>query len=239
MKIITTSWDDGALEEFKLVELLTKYNIPATFYIPKTNPERTVITEIQIKELAAMFEIGGHTLNHVFLTKVDTAKQWQEIEGCFSWLREILDVVPQSFCAPKGLYNPAIVKMVQEAGFINLRTTHLLENQLLDLKNDLPLLHTTLQLYEHSKLTYLKHLLKRKKLSTLVNWLVLNAETDLLKLTEKHLCAIRKKGVGCFHLWGHSWEIEKYQLWKKLEAVFKLLSNQQDFSFLQNKEIVS
>jgi hypothetical protein len=237
MKIITTSWDDGAPEEFKLAELLNKYNIAATLYIPRRNPERPVISEQQIRELDTIFEIGGHTLNHVFLTTVAANTQWQEIEGCYSWLSEVLDIAPKSFCSPKGLYNTEIVKMVQQAGFSNLRTTHLLENKCVAIENGFSLLHTTVQLYEHKKSTYFKHLLKRKKISTLCNWLGMHAEKDLLLLTEKQLSAIRKKGEGCFHLWGHSWEIERYELWNKLEAVCKLLSNQHDFSFLQNKEI--
>lgn len=237
MKIITTSWDDGALEEFKLAEILNKYNIPATLYIPRRNLERPVITEKQIKELSTQFEIGGHTLNHVFLTTVPASLQWQEIEGCYAWLKEILDFSPVSFCAPKGLYTVGIVNMVKKAGFSNLRTTHLLDNKGVGtIINGLPLLHTTLQLYEHKRMTYLKHLIKRNKTSNLIQWLSMHAEKDLLLLTEKQLTAIRKRGEGCFHLWGHSWEIEKYQLWKKLESICKFLSSQKDFSFSQNKD---
>ena len=42
MKIITTSWDDGHPLDFKLAELLNKYNLKGTFYIPRSNAEHRV-----------------------------------------------------------------------------------------------------------------------------------------------------------------------------------------------------
>jgi hypothetical protein len=238
MKIITTSWDDGAIEDFKLAEILNKYNLQATFYIPKKNNERQVISSGQIRELASTFEIGGHTLNHVFLTTVSSVIQWQEIEGCFNWLNEIINLPPKSFCAPKGLYSDNILQMVKKAGFTHLRTTHLLNLKGLSPNSILPLMHTTVQMYQHSKYTYFKHLIKRRKFSTLISWLSMHSENELLRLTEKKLESIRINQTGCFHLWGHSWEIEEYQLWNKLEAVCKLLSNQQDFVYMKNNQII-
>ena len=29
---------------------------------------------------------------------------------------------------------------------------------------------------------------------------------------------------GVFHLWGHSWEVEQYQMWDELEAILKAAS---------------
>jgi len=238
MQIITTSWDDGSIEDFRLAEILNKYKLQGTFYIPRANHERPVITSTQIQDLSSRFEIGGHTLNHIFLTTVPAATQWDEIEGCYNWLATLTGSAPESFCVPRGLYNSKIIKMVQKAGFTHLRTTHLLDINGFSYSNNFPLMNTTVQLYPHSKFTYLKHLIKRGKLTGIAAWLAANAENELLKLTEKKLAAIRTNKHGCFHLWGHSWEIEQYQLWDKLEAVCKLISNQQDFSYLQNKETI-
>lgn len=38
--IVTTSWDDGHPSDLKLAELLKRYDVPATFYIPIDNRER-------------------------------------------------------------------------------------------------------------------------------------------------------------------------------------------------------
>jgi peptidoglycan/xylan/chitin deacetylase (PgdA/CDA1 family) len=38
--VVTTSWDDGHPLDLKLAELLKKYDVPATLYMPMDNPER-------------------------------------------------------------------------------------------------------------------------------------------------------------------------------------------------------
>ena len=49
---VSSSWDDGAIQDLKLGELLSKYEVPSTLYIPIKNQERAVITKEQIKDLS-------------------------------------------------------------------------------------------------------------------------------------------------------------------------------------------
>ena len=79
---INTSWDDGAVEDLKLVELLAKYSIQSTLYIPIKNQERAVITKEQIKDLSKIpnVEIGSHTYNHIYLTTVPYDISLQEVK---------------------------------------------------------------------------------------------------------------------------------------------------------------
>ena len=58
--IITTSWDDGHRLDLKLKNLLLKYNIPATFYVPISNKERDCMNSTQINEIARKFDIIWH-----------------------------------------------------------------------------------------------------------------------------------------------------------------------------------
>jgi hypothetical protein len=51
--------------------LLKDYGMSATLYIPIANPEHKVISSDTIRVIAKDFEIGGHTYNHIGLTKVD------------------------------------------------------------------------------------------------------------------------------------------------------------------------
>lgn len=41
-----------------------------------------------------------------------------------------------------------------------------------------------------------------------------------------------------FHLWGHSWEIEKYGMWEELEKFLEYVSSYSDVKFVTNKELV-
>lgn len=232
MKLITTSWDDGSVLDFRLAEYLHKYNLKGTFYIPKTNKERPVMSSQEVNELSAHFEIGGHTLNHVRLHKVDDKTIKSEVGGCFDWLSQVTGTAPISFCFPGGAHNGRVVKAVQAEGFNVLRTTELLNIQ----PPSNGLLPTTVQVYEHSRQTYLRHLIKRRRGENFFRWMCTASTYDLLKLTESYLQYVDKNG-GCFHLWGHSWEIEENNLWQKLEQIFRLLSGRIEFSYVENKDV--
>ena len=233
MKFITTSWDDGHVLDFKLATLLHKYNLPGTFYIPKENPERAVMTEAEIYELAKKFEIGGHTLHHTRLYNKEKLFLQNEIGGSFQWLQNLLGYAPVSFCFPGGVYTQTSVTAVFDCGYKVARTTELLNTKTTTHRKLMP---TTLQMYEHSKFTYIKHLVKRGKAVNLVKFLQAPFENAIQHLAEYYLNTM---GDGdCFHLWGHSWEIEEQGLWQKLEDVLKTISNRPDFTYIQNREIL-
>src|SRR3954447_24640572 len=66
---ITTSWDDGHPLDARVAELLAKYNLPGTFYVPRTS-EYGTMSAGQLVELSSAFEIGAHTVRHVVLTGI-------------------------------------------------------------------------------------------------------------------------------------------------------------------------
>jgi len=233
MKYITTSWDDGHPLDFKIAELLTKYNLPGTFYIPKQNEEHEVMCEKDVQQLAAHFEIGGHTLSHIRLHNVTSATLKYEITGSFYWLTELLDDMPVSFCFPGGAFNKKAITYAFDAGYKVLRTTELLSTA----SSRMELMPTTIQVLPHSRTTYLKHLIKRGKIANMIRWMKTFSTIDLLEMTDFYLNEIEEND-GCFHLWGHSWEIEEHNLWQKLEAIFKHIANRRNFSYVNNNSFI-
>ena len=230
-KLITTSWDDGHVLDFKLAALLQKYNLPGTFYIPQSNPERAVMLPRQVQALAADFEIGGHTLNHTRLYTKNGPTLQKEIRGSYLWLQDLLGEPPASFCFPGGVYNRTSAAAVFECGYRVARTTELFSVKPFVKGTVLP---TTLQVYPHSKATYAKHLGKRRKWATLLHWLKHHPEKDLVTLTNYHLERVSQNG-GCFHLWGHSWEIEAHGLWGQLELLFQAIAARPGFTYTANR----
>jgi len=235
MKVITTSWDDGHIMDFRLAELLDKYNLNGTFYIPTSNNEREVMEEKDILTLANRFEIGGHTVNHTSIKGVSKVLFETEIQGCYTWLNNLIGTPPESFCFPRGIYNREAVNYARKTGFKIIRTTELL-NPWID--HNSPIVHTTLQAYPHSTFTYYKHVLKRLNLKSLMLYNKTNGEANLIQLIHFYLNYINHNG-GCFHLWGHSWEIEKYNLWSLLEEIFREISNISWAKYIANKDLVN
>jgi peptidoglycan-N-acetylglucosamine deacetylase len=235
MKLITTSWDDGHPNDFKLAELLDKYNLAGTFYIPQSNAEHEVMSTDQIIRLSKKFEIGGHSLSHLSLDTNNVQFINDEVSGSFNWLKSLLGKDPISFCFPKGRFNDLTLCAVFNSGYKIARTTELLSSIDIYRNNLAP---TTLQLYNHSSRSYLINIIKRGKWSNFINWMRAGSPTLITKLSEKYIEKILK-GSGCFHLWGHSWEIDEYGLWDTLEKVMKIISNISEFRYIQNKELLT
>ncbi|HEV7816478.1 MAG TPA: hypothetical protein VGP06_15440, partial [Janthinobacterium sp.] len=66
--IFTCSIDDGSPSDMKMAELLYKYSLNGTFFIPMANREgKPVMSAGQIRDIGKQFEIGSHTLDHCYL----------------------------------------------------------------------------------------------------------------------------------------------------------------------------
>lgn len=72
-------------------------------------------------------EIGGHTVSHPILSKLDPEQQTAEIEGCADSLRRGLGRAPTSFAYPFGRnwdFDARSVAAARAAGFATATTTH-------------------------------------------------------------------------------------------------------------------
>lgn len=194
--IIESSWDDGSKWDEKLVALLQKYEIPAVLYVPV----RCEIGLKRIKEFSKLkgIEIGGHTFSHptdLKLLREDFLKV--EIEKAKEMMEISIEKEITKFCYPRGRYNSFVKGMVKMAGYMEARTTKVLET---DYPKDLFEKGTSI------------HVFKRKEYG----------ESSWLDMAYRlfHESFVKK---SYFHLWGHSWEVEKYHQWENLELFFKFL----------------
>lgn len=232
MKLITTSWDDGNMLDFKIAEYLDKYNLKGTFYIPRKIPGKMVMGEDDIFKLSKKYEIGGHTLNHTNLKEASSEKVAYEVGGCYKWISEVTGNLPISFCPPKGYFTNEVSKEIYAAGFKLIRTTNLLSPFTTG-----SITNTTLQVYEHSNFTLFKNIIKRGRINSLNLWLQGGASNNLLKMLNYYLNYILKND-GCLHIWGHSWEIEEKGLWPKLDMMLKAISGVNEVLYVENKQLI-
>jgi len=222
--IVTTSWDDGSKLDLKLAELLDKYGIKGTFYIPKIYLGNPLERE-DLRTLDKVHEVGAHTLSHVDLTKVSLLQAKEEIGGIKAYLEDILGHKVYMFCYPYGKYNENTKKVVKISGFIGARTCtpgsfkpveDPYEWQIsLYASNGSPLM--TLKIWRKSGIS----------IRSLIDW-----ETRAKLLFDLAL----KKG-GVYHIWGHSSEICREGEWDKLERVLKYISNRERVGYLTNREV--
>lgn len=231
--IITTSWDDGHPLDLKLADLLNKYDIDGTFYVPCKNSEHPVMTDRELLELSIKFEIGGHTVNHKYLNTLNYNDAKNEINNCKLILEDKISHKIDSFCFPGGKFSTRDVNLVKEAGFLFGRTTGLLHTSINTIK---PLMDTSIQIYNHQYSTLIKHCIKRSLLTPLITYnSFIPYNKNFKKLAKAVLKETNIEG-GVFHIWGHSWEIEENNLWYDLEETFKILNNENEVIFLNNSD---
>lgn len=218
---ITTSWDDGHPLDLRLAELLHKYALPATFYIPLDN-KLPVLTPSQIRELSAEFEIGAHTVHHCDLLTIPENTARREITDCRAKLQQICGRPCTAFCFPKGRYRRCHVRNVREAGYRMARTVELMSLDMPRMQDGVAMMPTTLQAAPAGFTKSARNSLKRLRPANLLRH-VLFTKSDWVATAEAVLERILTHG-GVFHFWGHSWEIEEMGQWQNVERVFALLA---------------
>ncbi len=242
MLIVTTSWDDGDTLDERLAALLDRYEVKGTFYITRSyRPNR--LSDTAIQTLAKLHEVGAHTLTHPDLRKISRENKRKEIAGSKNWLEDLIGKEVPMFCYPSGFFDDETTAVVQESNFKGARTT---EFGKLSVPEDLFRMPTTLHVYPmpfrkrdvHSY--YWGKLLQpffqrapafRKldvPLSAFRSWEVLARATFDIALAKGQM----------FHLWGHSWEIEKYDMWEPLERVLRYISERDNCRYVTNGEML-
>lgn len=224
--IVTTSWDDGSIFDLKIAELLSKYGIKGTFYIPKSLFAHS-LKRHDIIAIDEYFEIGSHTLNHVDLTKVSLSEAKTEIEGSKAYLEDLLGHKIYMLSYPNGKYNGVIKKKVRDAGYRAARTCN---HGDFSLPSDPYEWQITLHASNGSPLTTLKICLK--------NHITIKALLDWEIRAKQLFDAALKKG-GTYHIWGHSLDFEINLQWDKFERVLDYISNREGVSYMTNGEIFS
>ncbi len=220
---ITTSWDDGHPLDFRVAELLTKYGLQGTFYVPMVC-EHATMTAAQVRELSQTFEVGAHTVHHVALTGVADDRARREIIDGKAWIEDATGRPCAMFCPPRGKYARRHLDMVGQAGYRGLRSVELLSIDRPRAEAGLPVLPTTVQAHPHGLGAYARNLARRVAYRNLWLFLLHGRSTDWLTLARSLLGRVLRRG-GVFHLWGHSWELEETGQWRRLEDAFRLLGD--------------
>lgn len=231
--IVTTSWDDGHVLDFKVAKLLHKYKLQGTFYVSPHDTEfaqSKLLLNKDIKKLSQEFEIGAHTMTHPTLTELSDADAYLEILNSKKYLEKVIGKKVECFCYPKGKYQNRHVEIVKESGFRMARTTKRFTGRI---NSSSPFeINTSIHAYRHWSdivdIIKVAHFNPINTFRYLLNW-------DLLAIA--YYERIYAQG-GVFHLWGHSWEIESNNDWGRLEHVFSVISEHRDTDYVSNGSLI-
>lgn len=114
---IALTFDDGPSRQYtaKILDILQKYNVKATFFVVGVNVEKQ--PALLRRVIAEGHEVGNHTYSHPHLHKMDKATLTEELAKTDQLLREVGGISPTLFRPPEGVVNPAVKTAAQSGGY--------------------------------------------------------------------------------------------------------------------------
>ncbi|MGI9666945.1 MAG: polysaccharide deacetylase family protein [Acidimicrobiia bacterium] len=233
---VTTSWDDGGTHDARLTEMLERHGVTGTLYWT-VGSDRFPLPPKADRDaiLGSSIEIGSHTMTHPDMRAIDAAALAREVTESKSSLEDLTGGAIPSFCYPFGYFDDRAAAAVKAAGYSLGRTTMGFQTDLGDDPFKMPV---TLQLYPHGAKVHLAHALKERNFSGLGRWLTTYGRlSDLVSLAEAAVDDVARSG-GVLHIWGHSWELEEYDLWNTLDEVLNVVGGRDDVTYCTNGDLV-
>lgn len=214
---IAFTWDDGAPEDVKLMDLHNKYNIPGMFFVPTSNSEgrKTLSPTTMREQFSPIISFGGHTQDHVYLTDIPISDVKGEIIDNKHYLEDITGKPIDHFCLPGGKYKNEILNIVFES-FKTVRTADTMNFKLTG-----NICKPTFHIYPRGIRSLVGNGIRNKSYSDVIH-IMENHKISyfdmILSLLEMH-----KKDDSTIVIWGHSWEIEEFDLWSIVEKLFSVV----------------
>ena len=116
-KYIALTFDDGPhpLYTPRILEILRRYNVKATFFVVGMMAER--YPTLVKAELGGGHDVGNHTYHHVNLNMTPPAYVATEIKACGEVLASIAGKAPHLFRPPGGDYNDNVAEVSDALGY--------------------------------------------------------------------------------------------------------------------------
>lgn len=222
-KAVTLSYDDGVIQDIKLVEIFKKYGLKCTFNINTGTfseegaeiPEGQVTRRMTVNETYNLYkdsghEVAVHTVTHGHLECMSPNIITKEILIDRENIEKMFGVITRGMAYPFGTYNENVLKCMESCGIAYSRTT------------------------------YSTH-----DFNIPDNWHTLNptchhADPQLNDLTERFISMNLRDNVDpsrLFYLWGHSYEFAQQNNWDVIEDFAKTVGCRDDIWYATNIEV--
>jgi peptidoglycan/xylan/chitin deacetylase (PgdA/CDA1 family) len=118
--VVALSFDDAHLDNYTTVyPLLTRLQLPATFFVPSGLLGRTQgMTRSMVREVAERgIKIGAHSVTHRRLTTLSRREVEAELHDCKAALEDLTGMECRELAYPYGLYNETAMAIAESAGY--------------------------------------------------------------------------------------------------------------------------
>lgn len=215
-RAVTFSYDDGRIEDERLVSLFNKYGIKGTFHLCNPGFDENFrhmigypefVSPDDYKALYSGHEISCHSVSHPFLYYAPNEYILKEISDNRKYLENICGYPVRGMSYPFSSFDQRVIDVCKSAGMEYARTAS--ETMSFGVPSDFMRWNGTCH---HSSVT-----------SELVDRFFSEQRYDYMRL---------------FYIWGHSYEICDEEKWAKMEEICKSLAGRDDVWYATNIEIV-
>ncbi len=209
-RALTLSYDDGTRFDVRLVELLTKHGIKATFNLNSGlfgSGRRLSEQELLRLFCDSGMEIAVHGLEHPHCNRLPSAMAAYDILTDRVNLERIFGRIVRGSAYPFGAVSDGVVSILSSAGLVYCRTPG--QSERFDVPTD------------WMRLTPTCH----------------HGNDRLPELCERFLAPIPHKHPTLFFLWGHSYEFEDGDSWSIIEEFAEKMGGREEIWYATNIEI--
>lgn len=207
-KALTMSYDDGKVQDRRLIDIFNRYGIKGTFHINSglfDDPKR--IKPEKFRQLYAGHEVACHTVTHPTIARCPLPEVLEEVLADRRDLEKIMGYPVRGLSYPNGSLSEDIVKALPMCGIRYSRVVGSSDN--FALPED-P--------YRWQATCHHNH--------------------NLMALGEQFKGLFKQQYLYLMYVWGHSYEFDDKGNWDLIEGFCKMMGGQEDIWYCTNIEFM-
>jgi len=209
-KVLTMSYDDGKLEDRRLIEIMNQNGIKGTFHINSgiipNDPERIQFSEM--KDLYKGHEISTHTYHHPTIARCPSENIAQHVLADRVELEAAAGYPVKGLSYPNGSYDERIKAMLPFLGISYARTVN--STGTFAMPDDY---------YEWNPTCH--------------------HNRDLIETGKKFLDLFKTQYLYLMYVWGHSYEFTLQNNWELIEEFCQMMGGKEDIWYASNMDIIN
>ena len=230
-KVLTFSYDDGKIEDRRLVKLFNKYNLKATFNLDTGIIDPAIrIPQEEWPELYKGHDIAVHTFTHPTMIRLNDYAALKEILEDKVNLEKIFNRPIYGLAYPNGSYDSRIVDIAKSVGIKYARVTNdkyaaTKAAEAYAANSDGPIL-----IGDENGFSMPEDYMR---------WVpTCHHNHNLIDFGKKFMALTKKQYLYMMYVWGHSYEFTNQNNWELMEDFCKLVGGRDDIWYATNIEIV-
>ncbi len=219
-KVLTLSYDDGVVQDIRLIGILDKYGIKGTFnintgmYLPEDTVREKYYGRMKLSEAQQLYinsghEVAAHALTHPYLERLKWDEVAYEILEDRRNIEKQYGTIARGMAYPYGTYSDDVIEVLRRCGICYSRTT----KATLGFKfpGNWLALHPTCHHRDPKLMELAKQFVEAKPRHDSYNWM--------------------------FYVWGHSYEFDNNDNWNVIEEFAEYIGGRDEIWYATNIEI--